>query len=181
MFVSVFTFCFCCHFFYSCMSTCPFQVLCETARDISTQHTIDSFKFHLFFIGRVRLALIRNWPVKSQIIKSDLLHIFGNKELKVTDRQCGQSDCQRVIKLCVCLQYVFVFPHLPPSVTFSGALCAEHEKAVVVQRVLRSWILRRAWTMLLLIWKWQKEWEKDSPTDETETDLQLLSKYNQHH
>lgn len=65
------------------------------------------------------------WLVMSQIMKPELLRLFGNKGLKVTDKQCGPSVCRCVIKLCC----VCVFPRLPLRVwLFLGALCTECTK-----------------------------------------------------
>ena len=92
------------------------------------------------------------WLVMSQITEPDLLRLFGNKRLKVTDKQCGQSVCQCVIKACV---PICLCGSTPPSVsaTFSGALCTQ--KAVVRQKPLNSRILWRARTMFLLMGQWQ--------------------------
>lgn len=116
--------------------------------------------------------------VMSQIIKTDLLRLFGNKWLKVTDKQCGQSVCQRAIKQCA---LVYLCVSTPPSlcVTFSDALCTEHAKRPLSGR--NSLILGFCGQteQCSYWWKSDTEWqERDSLTEETETDLQLLSDYN---
>lgn len=50
--------------------------------------------------------------VMSRIMRSDLLCLLGNKRLKVTDKQCGQSVCRRLLKRCVFTVCICAFPHI---------------------------------------------------------------------
>lgn len=49
----------------------------------------------------------------SRIMRSDLLCLLGNKRLKVTDKQCGQSVCRHLLKRCVFTVCICAFPHIP--------------------------------------------------------------------
>lgn len=82
---------------------CSFLVLSEYQRYFDTSR----FNFHstLFSTGwpvskdgTKDKDYSQQWLVMSQFMKPDLFCLFENKGLKVTDKQCGQSVCQCVIK-----------------------------------------------------------------------------------
>lgn len=115
--------------------------------------------------------------VMSRIMRSDLLCLLGNKRLKVTDKQCGQSVCQRLLKRCVFTVCICAFPHIPQKECdfFLWPRACKRLFVSVWQKQFASWILWTAETMFLLIREWQRKKEREkktgSPTDETETNL----------
>lgn len=99
----------------------------------------------------------------SRIMRSDLLCLLGNKRLKVTDKQCGQSVCQRLLKRCVFTVCICAFPHIPQKECdfFLWPRACKRLFVSVWQKQFASWILWTAETMFLLIREWQRKKERE--------------------
>lgn len=115
----------------------------------------------------------------SRIMRSDLLCLLGNKRLKVTDKQCGQSVCQRLLKRCVFTVCICAFPHIPQKECdfFLWPRACKRLFVSVWQKQFASWILWTAETMFLLIREWQKkkEREKDRQSNRWDRDKSTVT------